>query len=508
MATPSTTARPPRARQRTHERVLWVTPVLVWFVVARPVPLPYVNPQLGLAAVVGALAAVALHRRPALCLRVLFALLPFSSFVLAYLHQAGAPRALVGRAGLWDELVVGSVALAALRHRRAHPLPVDLLDKLAIGYVVLSVVYLLDPGLLLAGTPGAGLGFGQRFFGIRSDVLFVVLLLALRHSGITLPDTARAVRYLLLSFSVVGALAVVEFLVPERWHEFVTIDLDYLGYLRQVIGVSGDVIAQTTQVLRNRADATLPRVGSVLLHANDLAFSLLVPFAVAVEALVQGRRTRLAAVAAGLTGAGLLLAQTRSVLGAAALVLVLAARRQPGRSEAARVRAQSFIAIVLVAALPLIVAAGLFGRFGDSEQSDDLHVWSLTQGIETIVERPLGLGLATGAGGGARLELDDRVKSENQYLQIGTQMGVVGMGLFVAVVVTTVRLLRRRAEEVGGGDVCVVLLGARAALIGLAFVGLFLQPFASTVPAYLAWGLAGAALAAAEHSRRRAPAAA
>lgn len=472
-----------------------IAPFVVAVVVLRPIPAPFTNVRLMLAATVAGLALMTLSRRPVLAMRLLLGGLAFSNIVLAWMHKVGVPASIVRPAGYWKELVIAAVVVVAIRRIAANPRPVDVVDRLVIGYLALSTVYVLDPGLVTDS--GSSLGLFDQLLAWRADVLYLILFLAARHARFRSDDLIRMVKALLVAMSVVAALAAFEFFFTDRWREFLVFDIDYPSYLSRVIGSSDDSVAHVLQRLRARVLEDLPRVGSTEITPNALAFPLLVALAFAVEALVQGVLRRVASSAVLLVGAAMLFTQTRSVLLGAVVVLVLSARALPGRVEVVRVRAQVAVTMVLVAVMPLVVIAGLTGRFGgsESETSDQLHITSLQQGFGEVVTHPLGQGLQLGARGRTDLVF---AHSENQYLNAGVQLGVVGMVLYVAMIVAIIRLLHRRAEQLGGGPECFALLGARAAMIGLAVVGLFLQPYLSFVPAWFTWGLAGAALGSAD----------
>src|SRR5207248_5238460 len=109
-------------------------------------------------------------------------------------------------------------------------------------------------------------------------------------------------------------------------------------------------------------------------------------------------------------------------------------------------------------------------KSGD-EQSGIDHLTAVTNGINAIAHDPVGRGLATSAGTGQRFEKPNAVISEDYYLQVGIETGVIAMALFVALTVLLLRRLKRTAPltvDEGGG-------GVRAMALALAIGALFLH---------------------------------
>src|SRR5262249_17895986 len=140
-------------------------------------------------------------------------------------------------------------------------------------------------------------------------------------------------------------------------------------------------------------DRRVLRTGSVFLDPTPCGFFLLLPFAVAVEARLR-RRTRGATLFAVLIAAGLVLTQTRAArIGPVAFVF-LAARPAAGRVTARRLQFACISAAALVLTLPALATIGLTERVTTTASAQDSsstdHVRSFWDGIDAIVDRPLG----------------------------------------------------------------------------------------------------------------------
>src|SRR5690606_19886943 len=116
------------------------------------------------------------------------------------------------------------------------------------------------------------------------------------------------------------------------------------------------------------------------------------------------------------------------------------------------------------------------------------HVDSAKQAIADIQHHPI-LGCGPGCAGPASFHDQGGVRlSENYYLQVGQEVGVLGIVLFAAVTVVVARLLYGAREY----PEAMILL---ATLVGLSLANLLLHVWADDTLAYVWWGAAGAVLA-------------
>lgn len=111
-----------------------------------------------------------------------------------------------------------------------------------------------------------------------------------------------------------------------------------------------------------------------------------------------------------------------------------------------------------------------------------------TKATSDISQRPL-LGCAPGCAGPASFYDPDGARlSENYYLQVGQEIGVFGMLLFVTFIILVAKELYQRRED----KMSLVLL---ASLVGISVANVFLHVWADDTLAYVWWGVAGAFLA-------------
>lgn len=104
--------------------------------------------------------------------------------------------------------------------------------------------------------------------------------------------------------------------------------------------------------------------------------------------------------------------------------------------------------------------------------------------MRDLPQHPFGRGSGVAGPASRRLRILAPSISENYYLQLGQEVGVLGILLFVGIVfLVAVSLWVRRDSALA--------LGLLESLVGLSVVGLFLHVWADEDVAYIWWGLAG-----------------
>lgn len=124
-----------------------------------------------------------------------------------------------------------------------------------------------------------------------------------------------------------------------------------------------------------------------------------------------------------------------------------------------------------------------------AESSNTGHFNAVQQGIKDIVQAPWGSG--TGTAGPASVYNDGKARiAENYYVQIGQEVGIVGLVLFIAInVLVLMRLWAVRRTTV----LARVLM---ASFAGITIISLLMHAWTDDTLAYIWWGFAGAAIAA------------
>ena len=123
-------------------------------------------------------------------------------------------------------------------------------------------------------------------------------------------------------------------------------------------------------------------------------------------------------------------------------------------------------------------------------QNTTEHVDAFWNGLHIIAEHPLGLGVGTSAGVGQRFQVQGTTITENYYEQVGVEIGVIGMVLFVALTLMLLNRLRRATLAISDLGIGAV----RTAVWGLVVGAFFLHAWTDFATAWTFWALAGAAI--------------
>lgn len=155
-----------------------------------------------------------------------------------------------------------------------------------------------------------------------------------------------------------------------------------------------------------------------------------------------------------------------------------------------------------VTALLVVVGAGLFASrdtyfvknvifHADEstvlEDPNELRARFWRESLEAAVENPLGHGPGTAGLASIRNDVQGTVLNENYYLQVLYEVGIIGLGLFLAILgVIWSRIYQKRYDTFS--------YALLIAFVGLLVTNFFVHIWANEAVAYTFWGLAGLAL--------------
>ena len=486
-------------------RWAWGLPVLVAAVVYL---LSASRLQLGIGALIAGSVVILVARAPAVGLLSLVAVLPFQEAILAYLYRSGAPSGLVRALGGWKETVVAGLVLAGIKGFRASGRRLDALDILALAYIAVATAYLAAPSLLVLGSTGAPPSLSVRLLAWRADTLFVFALLATRHAPIGMAARRKFIKVALIAGAIVAGIGCFEALDTSSWNHFAVYTLGQPRYQAGVLHTTYFPLGMyDIEIKQTIAGHVFTRVGSVFFSPLTLGFYLVLTLGLGIAAAARGR-TRLLHFALALAAGALLATITRSAILSGAIVLLLAllpeARVRTQWQRSRKVRFAIVALVGLIALAPVVVATGVSHRSsaalsGGADATD--HVSSTTSGLRNLASHPLGLGIGTAPGVGNRFNVSGQLTAENAYLQVGDELGVPELVIFVALLFLIVRRLSR--AEAGDDEAAPLARGLRLAAVALAVGGLFLHVWLDFGLAITFWGGAGLAIGTAERLRAR-----
>ena len=236
------------------------------------------------------------------------------------------------------------------------------------------------------------------------------------------------------------------------------------------------------------------RIQSTLRGANPLGAYLVLVITVLVASL---RKNRIFVIGCLIAGFMLLFySYSRSAwIGLGLALISLTLLEKPSLARRWLVLGAIFSLIVLSSGIYALRTNNIFQDtiFHTSETStstqsaNEQRLRALETGARDVISELQGRGPGTAGPASFRNDSSPRI-AENYFLQIGQEVGILGMGLFISIVILiTIELWRRRQNQLAR-----VLL---ASLVGLTFVNLVSHAWTDDTLAYLWWGLAGIACA-------------
>lgn len=452
-------------------------------------------------AVLLAVAAAAVWRRPVAALYVFVVGLAIHNAVMAALYEAGVRGSTLTAIAAWKEILL-AVALArvirdALRARRL-PFRPGVVDWLALAYAVLVVVYAIVPQSALGG------GADRHAVGLaaKHDLVPVGAFFLGRSLDVGRAELRRLAWTLLGTAAFVATLGLVDvYAVPIGWWRTNGV-VDYfhkqLGYDYHGTGENPKVAGLPENFIYN--------TGSEQHFLRRLVSTFLSPLAAGylmVVALLLLPRRRISIALGAVAFAGLLFTFSRSSLVALAgglVVLALAARDWRPVVLAAVVAA---VAVGWAHAFPKIGPTGTWTKadlvyqqanahattgptsgnaLSENEPSLHEHWAELKEGIHTVIHHPQGFGL--GNVGQTASRTGTPIKAgESNYTEMGAELGILGALLWIAWGLAVLGgLWRARSVRMAAAFAAVLALAIQTDVIGDPWV------------AYVVWALAGTCL--------------
>lgn len=119
------------------------------------------------------------------------------------------------------------------------------------------------------------------------------------------------------------------------------------------------------------------------------------------------------------------------------------------------------------------------------EDPNELRVRFVQESVENIKNQPLGTGPGTAGLASIKNQVQGTQLNENYYLQIASEVGIIGLLVVIAILVVTAYMLYTK----NSGDL--IVIGLLASFAGLAFTNLLVHIWSNEAVAYTWWGLAG-----------------
>ncbi|HKX72395.1 MAG TPA: O-antigen ligase family protein [Candidatus Saccharimonadales bacterium] len=359
------------------------------------------------------------------------------------------------------------------------------LTKLVLAYVVLHFAFAI---VSQASTEAilAGLLMNLRFLAL---LIVAQILLAGDHPWLKkvkhwLPN------WLFVTTIVLSVLAVAQVSILPR--DFLT-----------MFGYGPDTIPAYLMVDEN---PNALRGFATMRGPNPFGAWLLLPLALAAVTVMRQRRNMLAGAALGFGIVALIVSGSRSAwLGALAGAVVLALILVPREKVVRAVKFAAIPTLVLgiiflwlattVPALRLAVFRSSPGDASLLEGSTQKHWEETVRGVQDVAAHPLGQGVGTAGPASFYNQAGPPEIAENYFIQIAQEVGVFGLGLFVAISGVVVYRLWRLRDSAWQAALL-------ASFAGMQVINLFLHGWADDPTAMTWWAIAGLYLFA-EHKKHK-----
>ncbi|KKU80475.1 MAG: hypothetical protein UY05_C0006G0009 [Candidatus Peregrinibacteria bacterium GW2011_GWA2_47_7] len=418
--------------------------------------------------------------------KILFFLLPLHALLVTVLNFKLEVTEVPLLITAWKEIVIALLTVFAIVNivRKKTTLRIDTVSVLILLYLGL--------GILSYFVHEYEFGLKQWIFGMRFDFSFLIAFLIFRHLGFSENQRAQLIKLLLLSSAIAVGYGLLTFVV------FLFVDpamLTYLGFRNDwSTFIPGEALA-FCQRLENTGFC---RLQSTFAGPNQYGIFLVflagaVWFSSFKEISILRYKNNLLATIA----ISLLLTLSRSAwigfMAAVGMAVVVFYGDEIKNSIKKR---RAMLMVVMVSMVIMAVAALTIPSVRHAiirPGSTSGHFQNAYIATERMWKHPFGEGLATvGPASSYFHKPGEAFHPENWYLQVGIEMGWIGMALFLAIIVLMAQRLFKERLKMSAG----VPLGKIAlfGLCGIAIAGLFLHSFEDAPTTLLIFSVIGMAL--------------
>ncbi len=407
----------------------------------------------------------------------LFAYMPFHIFLSQWLSTyTGGLEAWKIAKDVFTAILVSAMVLTVLLTKKY--------TRMYLGLVAFAAAYLaLHLVLLVATNQPTDTGLLATVYNNRI-VWYLLIGYSLALLAPKLVDRGVFVKVLLAVSTVVCLIGLAQWVLPKD--------------IMTNFGYSIERGTKPNFFIDDKPD--LPRVFSTIRDPNSLGAFLILPITILAAALVQYWRTPRRMLLSGLLLLHLLilfLTFSRSAL--IGVVLAIGSLLVLRYGHLLRRHAKKLAVPAMVAALILIggvfllrdqyIVQNVVFHSDESTTLDDpneLRVQLFQKGVNGVVDDPEGHG--PGMAGLVSTRLPNGLLTENYYLQIAYEVGIVGLLMFIGLIVVTLRQLWKQRQSA-------LVQALLASFVGLAFMNFLLHAWANEAVAVTWWLLAGLALA-------------
>ena len=441
--------------------------------------------------------------------------------VFLLLYAAGAHGWQLTAAQAWKEELLAVALLRLTRDtivRHAWPFRPMYADAAAALFALSVVVYALVPQHLLGGAAGPK----AELYGLRHYLVAIGAYFVGRSVPLPRAEVQRVAFLTICAAAIAAAAGIAEEYTVSvaQWHRigagrFYTDQLEF-PTLHGPGGLPENFVF-------NSAEGLHRRVVSFFLSPLASAYFFVVAIALAAASAFEDRRRRAVLLGAStLAFVGLLFTFTRSALAALPLGLLLLAFTTRRRIVLVPLLATVAAAVSFAAVYPHVaprthflaadlayqrkharVAGGLpkghalRTSTALSDPSVKSHLDELRAGGRSLSHHPLGYGLGNSGETAARFQVPSRA-GESFYLELGADVGIVGLALWLFFTLATMWELLAVARGRAATYVRGFAAGTLAAGLAISLIAIISDVWGAPWLSYVLWWLTGSALAMGE----------
>ena len=339
-------------------------------------------------------------------------------------------------------------------------------------------------------------------FGFKYDFIPLIAFFALRRVEWSEKFIKNAFRLLIGVGVAVSGFGLVAMFLPQAWFTL-------LGYSDLHSLYLPDAPLAAFQQIESLG---IRRMQSVMSGPNQLGLWLLIPFSISVIKMLRGSVTGHWSLVTGLFGLGILLTFSRSAWIAAFVIFVIVLYQTQSK-KAFKKSVTQIVGLIIVSVIVLTMvqpgvllrltsSSGHFTRPIEAWQIMNKHKFGLGLGMagpasnrvsDACVNLPEGSDASWASDrpdlcvfvGETQIQPPDReckcpFLPENWYLQIGTELGIIGFALYLGFIFMVIRKLQKNNK----------IRPVFLAFIGISIAALFLHAWEGSAVAYTIWMLA------------------
>lgn len=425
---------------------------------------------------------------PFVIFAILIILMPFQAFFITWKsHLLGLSSLGITFISSWKEflvLVLSFLLFLKLISEKKFPFRITLLDKIILSFIFINLIYffLFDNSL------------AAKVAALRYNTEFFILYFLVKSFNFDKNDLLKLIKYFLASGVLVVLFGLLQiFILSPKF-------LQFFGYSSGLAEYSRTGVLPTYELL-NPAIEGIYRIQSFLPGALQFSSYLLLLIALILGFFLFSKKNR------GLFGLymffsliALVFTFTRSAwIGfLVALIVVLFVLIKKKR--------YLFLSFLSLGGLGYVFfknfsdnlkfqAIFLHGMIRDNKLFGSTldHLEAMKDGLFLILSQSLGWGL--GVSGPASKFSDKIFIPENWYLQVGTELGILGVLLFMMILFILGWHFLNIYKQSKDVFYKYISLGLLACLVALSVSSLFLHTFSDTATVYPFWIFTGLLLA-------------